>query len=176
MADNNTPAPTGPLASLITEARNGNLSVSFGQGVKKDFVLNADEFAYIERDCQAFKKEIAALQGITQSIADRSDWGLGESTPILPSAKTVVSRLRSKAAHAGLPETDSDDNLYEILGQHYQIVDDLQTLHHTIAQQLCQQDADFAAEYTKITASIEPSPIGLHTPAGITSIDLGKSK
>ncbi len=176
MADGSNPAPTGPLASLIAEAQNGNLSVSFGQGLKKDFSLNADEFAYIERDCKAFKEEIRKLQGIAKQIADRTDWGLGESNPSLPSAGTVVSRFRSKAGNAGLP-TDSDDNLHDIFEQHYQIVDDIQTLHHTIAQQFCQQDADFAAEYNKKMANLEPSPIDTSMQVGVTTNPgLGQSK
>ncbi len=175
MADDSKPAPSGPLASLITEAQNGNLSVSWGNGVKQDFRLNADEFAYILRDCQAMKLEIRRLQTIAQSIADRQDWGLGESNPRLPSATTVVSRLRSKAADANLP-TDSPDNLHAIYEQHYQIIDDLETLHRTIAQQFSQHDADFAAEFSRINASIEPSPIGPNTPAGVTSIAVGQSK
>ncbi|MGF6887251.1 hypothetical protein ABIA39_004386 [Nocardia sp. GAS34] len=176
MADGSSPAPTGPLASLITEAQNGALSVSFGNGLKKDFALNADEFAYIERDCKAFKAEINKLQATARDIAARTDWGLGESNPSLPSAAVVVSRFRSKAGKAGL-STDSDDNLVDILDQHYQIVDDIQTLHHTIAQQFCQQDADFAAEYNKKMANLEPSPIGTPMQVGVTTNPgLGQSK
>ncbi|MBU3068013.1 hypothetical protein KO481_41680 [Nocardia sp. NEAU-G5] len=176
MADGSNPAPTGPLASLITDAQNGALTVSFGNGLKKDFRLNADEFAYIERDCIAFKKVIRELQSTATDIANRTDWGLGESNPKLPSAGTVVSRFRSKAANAGLP-TDSDDNLHDILDQHYQIVDDIQTLHHTIAQQFCQQDAHFAAEYNTKMANLEPSPIGTPMQVGVTTNPgLGLSK
>lgn len=176
MADDSKPTQTGPLASLITEAQNGGLSVSFGEGVTKDFLLNADEFAYIERDCKAFKAEITKLQALARTISEQSDWGLGESTDGLTSANTVVSRFRSKANHAGL-HTDSDDNLYNILDQHYKIVDDLQTLHHTIAQQYCQQDSNFAAEYNRLTANIEKSPIGTQMQVGVTTNPgLGKSK
>ena len=171
MADDSKPStPTGPLASLITEAQNGSLSVSFSP----DVVVNADEFAYIERDCKAFKEEINKLQGIAKSISGLPNWGLGESTDGLFSAKTLVSRFRSKAQKANL-STDTDDNIHDILDLHYKIIDDLQTLHHTIAQQYCQQDEAFAAEYNRLNANIEKSPIGKPIQPGVTNPGLGKS-
>lgn len=172
MADDGKPtAPTGPLASLITEAQNGNLTVSFSQ----DVVVNADEFAYIIRDCKAFKEEIGKLQGIARAIASTPDWGLGEKNPKLESANKLVGRFRSKAMKAGL-STDSDDNIYDILQKHFDIIDDLQTLHTTIAQNYCQHDADFAAEFNKKSANLEPSPIGTPIQPGIVPTNfLGKS-
>jgi hypothetical protein len=172
MADGSNPTtPTGPLASLITEAQNGNLSVSFSQ----DVVVNADEFAYIIRDCKAFKTEITNLQLLAKDIASTPNWGLGEVNPALSSAQKLVSRFRSKAMKAGL-STDSDDNIYDILDQHYKIVDDLQTLHQTIADNYSQHDADFAAEFKKKQANLEPSPIGKPMQPGMVPTNfLGKS-
>lgn len=170
MADNST--SSGPLASLITQVQGGNLSVSFSA----DVVVNADEFAYIERDCEAFKSEIRKLQNITNLIIQLPNWGLGESTPGLTSANTVVSRFRSKAQKANLPY-DSDNNIHDILDQHYKIIDDLQTLHHAIAQQYCQKDEEFAAEYNKLKANMEKSPIGTTIQPGVTmNPGLGKSQ
>ncbi|WP_084525179.1 hypothetical protein [Nocardia vaccinii] len=168
MADDSK--PTGPLASLITEAQNGSLSVKFSP----DVMVNADEFVYIERDCKAFKDEIVVLQGLAEAIARLPHWGLGESTDGLTSANTLVSRFRSKAKSVGL-STDSNDNLYDILDQHYKIIDDLQTLHHTIAQQYCQQDEKFAAEYKRLNANLEPSPIKSGVQPRVTVSAVGKS-
>jgi len=172
MADDSKPAaPTGPLASLITEAQNGNLSVSFSQ----DVVVNADEFAYMIRDCKAFKEEIRSLQLLARRISSTPDWGLGEKNQRLVSAQKLVGRFRSKAMKAGLP-TDSDNNIFDILDDHYKIIDDLQTLHSTIAQNYCQQDQEFAAEFNKKTANLEPSPIGTPMqPGTIPTNFLGKS-
>lgn len=171
MADGGSPAPTGPLAGLITEAQNGNLSVSFSQ----DVVVNADEFAYIIRDCKAFKSEIVRLQAVAKGISSTPDWGLGEKNDRLPSAQKLVGRFRSKAMKAGL-STDTDNNIHDILQQHHDIIDDLQTLHQTIAQNYCQHDADFAAEFNKKSANLEPSPIGTPIQPGIVPTNfLGKS-
>lgn len=170
MADDSKPTQSGPLASLITQAQNGNLSVNFSP----DVVVNADEFVYIERDCKAFKEEIRALQRIAQAISQLPNWGLGESTDGLTSAKTLISRFRSKAKSAGL-STDSDDNIFDILDTHYKIIDDLETLHHTIAQQFCQQDEKFAAEYKRLNANLESSPIGPNMQPGTSVSALGKS-
>ncbi len=170
MADDSKPAQTGPLTSLITQAENGNLSVTFSP----DVVVNADEFAYIERDCAAFKREIRALQAIAKSISEMPNWGLGESTDGLFSANTLISRFRSKAMKAQL-KTDTDDNIWDILDQHYKIIDDLQTLHHTIAQQYCQQDEKFAAEYKRLQSNIEQSPILTDLKPGTKVSGIGKS-
>ncbi|WP_040817933.1 hypothetical protein [Nocardia jiangxiensis] len=170
MANDSKPTQTGPLANLITEAQNGTLSVNFSP----DVVVNADEFVYIERDCKAFKQEITTLQNIAKSIAEIPNWGLGESTEGLFSAKTLISRFRSKAMKAHL-STDTDDNIWDILDQHYKIIDDLETLHHTIAQQYCEQDAKFAAEYKRLQSNIEQSPILTDLKPGTKVSGIGKS-
>ncbi|MQY19492.1 hypothetical protein [Nocardia macrotermitis] len=172
MTDASKSSNTGPLASLITEAQNGNLSVSFD---KSDVVVNADEFVYIERDCQAMKQKIQDLQRIADRIANRSDWGLGDRTDGLTSAPTLVSRFRSKAAKAGIAATDSDDNVYDILSAHYKIIDDLETLHRTIAEKFVNADTEFAAEYNRLKADLPKSPISTNIQPGIVVSGVGKS-
>ncbi|MFI6366902.1 hypothetical protein ACIBG0_29605 [Nocardia sp. NPDC050630] len=54
MSSDTTPQSAGPLASAIKDAQDGKLTVSFSDEVR----VNADEFVYIERDCEAFKEEI----------------------------------------------------------------------------------------------------------------------
>lgn len=167
-------ADTTPLASLIEQAKNGNLTVGFAENI----VVNADEFAYIERDCEAFKTAIQELQRTAKQISDRENWGLGESTDRLNSAQTLVGRFRGKAKIVD-PATDSDNNAYDILEQHYKIVDDIQILHRTIAQKYRESDAAFAAEYDRMMANLPASPIATNPPGkiepGTTSIAVGQS-
>ncbi|MQY20442.1 hypothetical protein [Nocardia macrotermitis] len=161
--DSKPVATNGPLGSLITAAQNGQLSVSYST----DVTVNADEFALIERDCVAMKAELRKLQVQAQSISDQSNWGLGENEDRLISAKTLVPRLRSKAAKVN--SSDSDNNLFDIFQKHYRIVDDYQNLHKEIAQQYCAQDEQFAAEYRKLLANAPASPIGkTTTQPGVT--------
>ncbi|MBF6333888.1 hypothetical protein [Nocardia transvalensis] len=158
MGENAAPAPPGPLASLIKDAQDGKLTVSFSQEVR----VNADEFVYIERDCQAFKDEIRYLQAVAQNISDREHWGLGETTEGLNAASTLVGRFRGKAKIVD-PGKDTNNNVFDILEQHYRIVDDIQNLHRTIAQKYIETDQEFAARYKELMATVAPSPIGTLT-------------
>ena len=158
----------GPLASLIQQAQDGNLTVSFSQ----DVVVNADEFAYIERDCQAFKDEIQRLQLIANRISNREKWGLGEENGNLTLAKSLVQWYRDKAGSEA--SGDAANCVWSVLEQHYRIVDDIQTLHHQIAQMYVQTDEAFAAEYNRLTADMPSSPIGKEILPGSTP-RLGKS-
>ncbi|NKY48914.1 hypothetical protein [Nocardia vermiculata] len=168
MADDTQPKKPGPLASLIQQAQDGSLTVSFSQ----DVMVNADEFAYIERDCQAFKDEIRRLQGIAKTISARENWGLGEENRNLTLAQSLVGWYRDKAGS----ETSGDtvNCVWSVLDQHYRIVDDIQTLHHQIAQMYVQTDEAFAAEYNRLTADMPSSPIGKEILPGSTP-RLGKS-
>ncbi|MFB7878055.1 hypothetical protein ACFC06_22635 [Nocardia sp. NPDC056064] len=167
-------ADATPLAGLIEQAKSGNLSVGFSDSV----TVNADEFAYIERDCEAFKTKIRELQDAARQISSRENWGLGEKTDRLNSAHILVRRFRGKAATVD-PATDSDNNVWDILEQHYKIVDDLQILHRTIAQTYRDTDAAFAAEYDRLMANMPASPISAaqsgKTQPGTTIIGLGQS-
>ncbi|MFI6778761.1 hypothetical protein [Nocardia sp. NPDC050412] len=172
MSSDTTTPSAGPLASAIKDAQDGKLTVSFSNEVR----VNADEFVYIERDCQAFKDEIRALQAIAKSIADRKSWGLGETTDGMTSAATLVARFRGKAKIVD-PATDSDNNVYDILQQHYDIIDDIQNLHRTIAQKYVEQDQEFAARYNELKANVDASQIGTPTQLGVISAPaVGASK
>ena len=85
--------PPRPLAELITEAQEGRLAVNFSADVR----LNAEEFFYIDRDCNAFKEFIQGIQQTAKDISEQKHWGLGEDQDILPSAKVMVDWFRSKA-------------------------------------------------------------------------------
>ncbi|WP_327097224.1 hypothetical protein OIE68_46485 [Nocardia vinacea] len=171
-AESTTPSSAGPLASAIKDAQDGKLTVSFSNEVR----VNADEFVYIERDCEAFKEEIRYLQRIAENISRREHWGLGETTDGMTSASTLVARFRGKAKIVN-PATDSSNNVHDILEQHYQIVDDIQNLHRTIAQKYVGQDQEFAARYNELKANVEPSQIGTPTQLSVISAPaVGASK
>ncbi|MFD4432017.1 hypothetical protein [Nocardia sp. NPDC058497] len=143
-----------PLENIIQEAQNGDLSVSFSTDVR----VNADEFVYMERDCEAFLDEIENLQRQAMAIANREKWGLGETTPGLTSASTLVGRFRSKAGKVG-STSDSDNNLNDILQQHHDIVVDIRDLHREIAKRYMATDQEFAARYNELSANVPPSAI-----------------
>ncbi|MGV9674732.1 hypothetical protein ACWDSJ_05600 [Nocardia sp. NPDC003482] len=154
MTDDIPSAPT-PLAALIKEAEAGNLRVRFDSDVR----LNAEEFAYIDRDCTAFKDSIRHLQQVARDIAHQEHWGLGEDQDILTSARILVQRFRTKAGPVNGKSDAGGNNLQDILEQHYKIVDDLQQLHRTIAQKYIEADQEFAARYNEVTANMPPSKI-----------------
>ncbi len=166
MADSTPPSSETSLASAIQAAKDGKLTVSYSPDVE----VNAEEFVYIERDCNAMKAEISQLQRIAQNISHREVWGLGESTDGMFSANTVVNRFRAKAKGFG-SSMDSDNNVYDILQKHHDIIDDIQTLHHIIAQQYIQQDEKFGAEYNRLNANLPASPIRYGNPVqpGVTA-------
>ncbi|MFD4433135.1 hypothetical protein [Nocardia sp. NPDC058497] len=139
------------MQDLLTEAQEGRLSVSFGGSVR----LDAEEFVYIERECETFKDLIIELQRTASDISKREVWGLGEAVAELTSAQTMVSRFRQKGQ-------GSDNSVHAVLEQHYQIVDDLQVLHRTIAQRFQASDAEFASRYNELMAET-PQP---GTPGG----------
>ncbi|TLG17946.1 hypothetical protein FEK35_02150 [Nocardia cyriacigeorgica] len=149
-----------PLEGLITEVREGRLSVDFGAGSPDAVRVNAEEFVYIDRDCEGFKLLIRQLQRTAQDVADREKWDLGEANPDLGSARTLVSRYRSKAMGAG-----DKNSVYEILEEHHRIVEDIQTLHREIAQRYLETDEGFASRYNELTATLPP-PGPLTLPPG----------
>ncbi|MBF6437877.1 hypothetical protein [Nocardia cyriacigeorgica] len=153
-------APPRPLEGLLTEVREGRLSVNFGAGAPDAVRVNAEEFVYIDRDCEGFKLTIQELQSIAKEISLREKWDLGEAHPDLGSAKTLVSRYRAKADGAG-----DGNSVHAILEQHYQIVCDIQQLHREIAQRYLETDEGFAARYNELTATLPP-PGPLTLPPG----------
>lgn len=140
-----------PLEDLLTEAREGRLSVNLGAGSPDAVRVNAEEFVYMERDCEGFKLLIRELQRIAREIHSRERWDLGEKSEGLASAAVLVSRFRSKAQDAG----DGND-VHAILEQHYRIVEDIQELHRVIAQRYMETDEAFAGRYNELMTGAPP--------------------
>ncbi|NEW30635.1 hypothetical protein [Nocardia cyriacigeorgica] len=158
MSDETTP---GPFSGLITEATEGRLSTQLNGDVR----VNAEEFVYIDRDCQAFKDLIVDLQEIARTVSDQAKWGLGEDKDPLSSASILVSRFREKAK-------GSDNSIHAILEEHYKIVDEIQQLHKAIAQRYIDTDETFAARYNQLVAELPPpGPIApTRTQPGVTPV------
>lgn len=139
-----------PLQGMIDAANEGQLSVSFNSDVR----VNAEEFVYIDRDCQAMKDKISELQFIAERIGSREQWGLGEDPGNwIKTGKILVSRFRGKAKG-----DVSGNSVHAILERHYQIVDSIQEMHRVIAQRYLDTDSEFAARYNEVMAS---APQGL---------------
>ncbi|MEV0047457.1 hypothetical protein AB0H60_28850 [Nocardia rhamnosiphila] len=140
-----------PLEDLIAEAREGRLTLDMGNGSPDTMRVNAEEFVYIERDCEGFKLLIQELQTLAEDISNRKKWDLGEAAGGLVSAETLVSRFRAKGKGA-----EDANSVYEILEQHYQIVEDIQEVHRIMAQRYMESDETFAARYNELMASAPP--------------------
>ena len=144
-------AEENPMKGLIDSAKDGQLSVSFNDNL----YVNAEEFVYIERECETFKLLIRELQGVATDISEREVWGLGEAVAELVSAQTLVRRFREKGQ-------GSDNSVFAVLEEHYKIVDDLQLLHRAIAERYQATDTEFASYYKELLAT-DPAP---GTPGG----------
>ncbi|MEU4433500.1 hypothetical protein ACH474_00595 [Nocardia rhamnosiphila] len=144
-------AASRPLEDLLTEAREGRLSVNLGEGLPDAVRVNAEEFVYMERDCEGFKLLIRELQSIAREIFKRDRWDIGETSQGLSSAVVLVDRFRTKAQNAG----DGND-VHAILEQHYRIVEDIQELHRVIAQRYMDTDESFAGRYNELMAGAPP--------------------
>ncbi|MEU1982975.1 hypothetical protein [Nocardia sp. NPDC019395] len=150
--------PPRPLEGLLTEAREGRLSVNLGAGSPEAIRVNAEEFVYMERDCEGFKLLIRSLQRVAEEIWERERWDLGENSEGLSSADVLVKRFRTKAQNS-----DDGNDVRAILEQHYQIVEDIQELHRVIAQRYMETDDGFAARYNELMAGAPP-PVPLQLP------------
>jgi hypothetical protein len=140
-----------PLGDLLTEAREGRLSVNLGAGSPDAVRVNAEEFVYMERDCEGFKLLIQELQRIAREIHSRERWDLGEASKDLSSAGVLVGRFRTKAQ-----ESEDGNDVHAILDQHYRIVEDIQELHRVIAQRYMETDEAFAGRYNELMAGAPP--------------------
>ncbi|WP_459545537.1 hypothetical protein [Nocardia sp. X0981] len=153
-------AASRPLEDLLTEAREGRLSVNLGAGSPDTVRVNAEEFVYMERDCEGFKLLIRELQRIAREIHSRERWDLGEASKDLSSAAVLVNRFRTKAQNA-----EDGNDIHAILEEHYRIVEDIQELHRVIAQRYMETDEAFAGRYNELMAGAPPVvPLALPSP------------
>ncbi|MFQ6392327.1 hypothetical protein ACLMAJ_02615 [Nocardia sp. KC 131] len=131
-----------PLANLITEAREGRLTVR----------MDLEKFVYLDRDCQYFKEQIRDIQSQMTEISNQDKWGLGEKFAPqggrdLISGKTMVKRWREKSQ-------GSQNSVYAVMESHYKIVEDFQTLFRTVRERITSVDTDQATKYQNLESSL----------------------
>ncbi|WP_328389827.1 hypothetical protein [Nocardia sp. NBC_00416] len=136
------PAPR-PLANMIAAATDGHTSVQ----------MRPDDFIYLDRDCEYFKKVIRDIQFLADEISKQSHWGLGEVNDDLTSARTMVGRYKVKAR--GAPD---GNGVYEIMEQHYQIIEDIQNTYRIMRDQMMQADSAWAADFTAKSDTLPERP------------------
>ncbi|MFC8527540.1 hypothetical protein [Nocardia sp. NPDC057227] len=141
MSDNN--GTSRPLSNTLSAAQDGHMSIA----------MSAEDFIHVERDCEHFKAAIQDIQAIADQIARQPHWGLGENNDPMISARTVVDRFKAKANEAG-----DGNSVYEIMEQHYKIVEDIQEVHRIVRQRMMDTDAEFAAEFQRLSTELEERP------------------
>ncbi|MBF6217885.1 hypothetical protein IU479_07155 [Nocardia abscessus] len=148
------------MANMISAAREGQLGIE----------MKAEDFVYIDRDCNFFKEAIRDIQTTVADIAREEKWGLGEKVEGMVSATTVVERFRMKANGA----TDGN-SVYTILEDHYRIVEDIQETYKIVRDRMMQSDGDFAAEFNRLNTTLPERP-PVQLPFGPTSLPDGTGK
>ena len=138
--------PPRPMANMLNAANEGQLSVQ----------MKPEEFVYLERDCEHFKKLIRRIQRIADDVSVQDHWGLGEANDELISARALVGRYKVKAK--GAPD---GNGVYEIMEQHYQIVEDIQNVYRIMRDQMMQADSEWAAAFNSLSETLPDRP-----PAG----------
>lgn len=141
MANDDTTSAS-PLANLITEAREGRLTIR----------MDLEKFVYIDRDCEYFKTQIRDIQTRMTEVSRQDKWGLGDTfTPQgdrdLISAKTMVQRWRDKSR-------GSQNSVYEVMESHYKVIEDFQTLFRTVRERITSVDTEQAAKYQDLEANL----------------------
>ncbi|MBF6139485.1 hypothetical protein IU444_01275 [Nocardia farcinica] len=127
------------MANLLNAVREGSATVE----------MKPEDFVYIDRDCEYFKAAIQKIQGIADLISAQQPWGLGEENQDLVSAGTVVNRFRQKAKGAG-----DDNSVWQVMEEHYRIVEDIQEVHRIARERMMQADSSFAAEFNRLNETL----------------------
>ncbi|MEU4344385.1 hypothetical protein AB0H00_24505 [Nocardia sp. NPDC023852] len=135
--------PARPMANLVTAAREGNVTVH----------MTPEDFVYIDRDCEYFKRTIRRIQTTMDEVARQPHWGLGENNSDMVSAYTLVDRFRNKAKGAG-----DNNSVYAVMEDHYRIVEDIQETYKIVRDRMTQADSDFAAEYNRLNTTLPDRP------------------
>ena len=132
-----------PMTNLINAANDGQVSVQ----------MTPEEFIYLDRDCDTFKTTILQIQRLAEEVSIQDTWGLGEANDALISARAMVGRYKVKAK--GAPD---GNGVWEIMRQHYLIVEDIQNVYRTIRDRIMQADDEWAAAYNSLSASLPERP------------------
>ncbi|MFG1792296.1 hypothetical protein [Nocardia sp. NPDC049149] len=132
-----------PMANMISAAREGQLAVE----------MKAEDFVYIDRDCEHFKDSIRKIQRTMDLVAQQDHWSLGEQNTKMVSAGTMVGRFKKKARGA-----EDGNSVYEIMEQHFRVVEDIQEVHRVVRERMMQADSNFAAEFNHLNDTLPEKP------------------
>ncbi|MFD8245395.1 hypothetical protein [Nocardia sp. NPDC059691] len=139
--------PPRPMANILSAAKEGQLEMR----------MSAEDFIYIDRDCEYFKSAIQKIQRSMDFVSKQSHWGLGEGDGDMVSAQTLVDRFKKKARGA-----EDNNNVYQIMEDHYRIVEDIQEVHRLARDRIMQVDSDFAADFNRLNTTLpERPPVGV---------------
>ncbi|WP_245671720.1 hypothetical protein [Nocardia amamiensis] len=156
MGDDNAQAPR-PMANILIAAQEGQLGIQ----------MSAEDFIYIDRDCEYFKDAIRRIQRSMDAVSQQEHWGLGEGNGDMVSAQTLVDRFKKKANGA-----EDRNSVHQIMEEHFRIVEDIQAVHRIVRDRMMQADSRFAAEFNRQNTELaERPPVGLrfgpnHLPDG----------
>ncbi|MEV0687195.1 hypothetical protein AB0I35_25330 [Nocardia sp. NPDC050378] len=135
-----------PLASLISEAKSGNLTVR----------MDPESFARIEYECEAFKTTIKNIQRSVGDLTNIQTWGFGDHEgSFLTSAPTMADRFRKIAKGS-----ESGNDFHTVLQEHWTAVEDIRLLHVAIRERFVAEDESFAARFNAETARLDQTPGG----------------
>ncbi|MGK8490373.1 hypothetical protein [Nocardia asiatica] len=146
MGDDNT-QPSRPMGNMLNAAREGQLGIQ----------MSAEDFVYIDRDCEYFKNAIRTIQRSMDLVSQQERWGLGEGIDDMVSGQTLVDRFKKKARGA-----EDRNSVHQVMEDHYRIVEDIQEVHRIVRDRMMQADSDFAADFTRLNTSLPERP-----PAGV---------
>ncbi|WP_280411242.1 hypothetical protein [Nocardia asiatica] len=139
--------PPRPMRNILNAAHEGQL------GIK----MSAEDFIYIDRDCEFFKDAIQKIQRSMDFVSGQTRWGLGEGNGDMVSASTLVTRFREKARGA-----EDLNSVYQIMEDHYRIVEDIQEVHRVVRDRMMQTDSNFAADFNRLNTTLpERPPVGV---------------
>ncbi|MBF6354389.1 hypothetical protein IU449_07515 [Nocardia higoensis] len=141
--------PSRPMANMLSAVTEGAVS----------FSMQPEDFVYVDRDCEYFKVAIRQIQRIASEISEQGHWGLGERVRELVSAQTVVDRFKKKAQQSA-----GGNNVWEVMEQHYQIVEDIQSFYRVARERIMQSDSEFAAQFTQLSETLPDRGPAERTP------------
>ncbi|MFD3596641.1 hypothetical protein ACFWU5_28315 [Nocardia sp. NPDC058640] len=119
------------FSGLIEQARAGALTLR----------MEPEEFARLDRECTEFQTVIGQIQQTMTDISNINTWGFGDNAESgLTSARVMANRFRNKAR-------GSDDSFYDVLEEHYIIVEDIRILHQLIRDRFMAADEEWASRF-----------------------------
>ncbi|PWV73760.1 hypothetical protein DFR69_107391 [Nocardia neocaledoniensis] len=111
--------------------------------------MEPEEFARIDRECTEFQTTIGQIQQSMTDISKIATWGFGDhANSGLSSARVMADRFRTKAR-------GGEDSFYDVLEEHYKIVEDIRVLHQVIRDRFMAEDEAWAARFNAEVAALD---------------------